>query len=318
MYARFPEQLQSHSENWLEPFTFSSIVPLLMVRFQLYRQNINIHATVQERGEAVERCLSVAYDTVRYLARIMRTPPSSPYRASLGHDHQTWQQMLDAIAHNLLCRHMWRCTLILSLRGDLGAASTCVRFLKAIGTARKLNVACGRNIAFFLHQIIGRVSAGMPQHELEADLEMLTYASGDLQGDLESLAWTGGRFSSREGEPASNLASFEEEGLPSSALLTEKEMNDWGGWEHVERQISRLSDEQQKRQYQYQRSPYQQPTSAQQYPTYHRPAHNETKRLQLGSANETPSPSTATSSGAAPPKSTPPAGASRISIANII
>jgi hypothetical protein len=321
MHNYFPEQLQSHSDSWLEPFIFSSIVPLLMVRFQLYRHNLNIYATPQERVEALERCHSVSFDTVRYLARTMRTPPSSPYRASLSNGPQTWQQMLDAIAHNLLCRHVWRCTLILCLRGDFRSALTCIQFSKAIGNARQLNIACGRYLAFFLDRLLDRVIAGVSQHELETDLELIAYASGDLQGNLESgFVWIGVQTGPTDGPgvggSTSTLRSLLDEDSPASALLTEKEAGDWGGWEYVEQQVARLMDEQ-TRQQQTQHASY--PPSLSQSPVYHRPAHNETKRVQLGPPDKASNSGSATGSGANPGRgSTPPTGASRISIANII
>ena len=49
-----PDQLQLNSDSWLEPFTFSSIVPLLMVQFQLYRHNLNAYATAYERHDALK------------------------------------------------------------------------------------------------------------------------------------------------------------------------------------------------------------------------------------------------------------------------
>jgi hypothetical protein len=321
MHNYFPESLQSHSDSWLEPFTFSSIVPLLMVRFQLYRHNLNVYATSQERAEALERCHSVSFDTVRYLLRTMRTPPSSPYRASLGHGPQTWQQMLDGVAHNLLCRHVWRCTLMLCLRGDFRSALTCVHFSKAIGNARKLNIACGRYLAFFLDRLTERVAAGMPQHELETDLEMVAYASGDLQGDLDAgFVWIGVQTPPQDalgaGGSSSNLRSLLDEESAATALLTEKEANDWGGWEYVEQQIARLIDEQSRRQHaQHRAHPLSQPHS----PIYHRSMHNETKRVQMAPPDGASTPRGATGSGANPSRdSTPPTGASRISIANII
>jgi hypothetical protein len=228
--------------------------------------------------------------------------------------------MLDAVVHNLLCRHVWRCTLILCLRGDFNSALTCIHFSKAIGSARKLNVACGRNLAFFLDQLVGRIQAGMPQQDMESDLELLAYASGDLQGDVDSgFVWNGVQTTAYEssatgaGAPSSTLPPFDDEATPASALLTDKEMNDWGGWERVERQVARLMDEQGRR-IQPQRSPY--PPPSQPQPLYHRSAHNDTKRVQMAPPGDTPSPSGV----AASPKtgSTPPAGASRISIANII
>ncbi|KIW04808.1 uncharacterized protein PV09_03993 [Verruconis gallopava] len=319
MHNYFPEQLQSHSDTWLEPFVFSSIVPLLMVRFQLYRHNLNIYATPQERAEALERCHSVAFDTVRYLMRTMRTPPSSPQRTALDHGSQSWKEMLNAVAHNLLCRHIWRCTLLLCFRGDFRSAQTCVHFSKAIGDARKLNIACGRNLAFFLDRLTERTAMGASQQEIEADLELMAYASGDLQGNAESgFVWSGVHATVPErvnvGGPSS-LRSLLEDETNVSALLTDKEAADWGGWEHVERQIVRLIDEQNRRQQAQQFRPL----NLTQSPVYQRAAHMDTMRSSGAPSERTPSPGSAAGPGANSTRgSTPPTGASRISIANII
>lgn len=197
---------------------------------------------------------------------------------------------------------------MLCLRGEFTAAMTCVCFHTAIGETRKLNIACGRYLAFFLDKLIERVQSGLAsQQEVEMDFEILAYASGDMQAELDNgFVWAGAQVS----QPASSGASpnfstpmgmqsqpFADEGLPASALLTEKERTDWGGWERVERQISILMDEQQRR---LRHKPP---------PLYHRPTHQGAKRVQLAPPENTPSPGAS---------STPSAGASRISIANII
>ena len=314
-----PDQLQLNSDSWLEPFTFSSIVPLLMVQFQLYRHNLNAYATAYERHEALDRCYTVARNTVKYLERTMRDPPSSAHRANLGHGPQSWREMLDAIAHNLLCRHIWRCTLILCFRGDFTNALTCVKFSSAIGDARKLNVACGRNLAFFLERLWERIARGVPPQEIETDLELLAYATGDLQGSPEGgFAWVGVQPGPQEPPSASSSSNLralldDETPPPPTALLTEKESNDWGGWSHVEQRVVSLMEGVNSRQYGFR------PPSQTHSPVYQRSAHNETKRVQLGRPDGTPSPGGGTTTGANSTRTnTPPTGASRISIANII
>jgi hypothetical protein len=189
---------------------------------------------------------------------------------------------------------------------------------KTIDDARKLNIACGRNLSFFLEKLVERLHNNtLTQHELEMDFELLAYASGDLQGDINNaFVWQGSELSYLPGaslspdDPTRSSQPFSDEGLPASALLTEKEIKDWGGWEHAEQQIGVLIEEQQK---QIQRQHIQPNPNHQQQPPppplYHRSAHNEQKRVQLA-----PPAAAANPSG----NSTPSAGASRISIANII
>jgi hypothetical protein len=302
----FPEEYQLSCETYLEPFALIALIPFQLARFQLYRHNLNAYCSPQERTDAIDRCHSVALETVRYISRCMQIPTSSSTHSSST--LKTWQEALNASANNLLCRHVWRCTLMLCLRGEFSAATTCIRFSTAIGETRKLNIACGRYLAFFLDKLIERVQSGLAsQQEVEMDFEILAYASGDMQGELDnSFVWAGAQIpqpSSSGGSPNLSTPSsmpsqpFADEGLPASALLTEKERMDWGGWERVERQISMLRDEQQRR------------LQHQPPPLYHRPTHNDTKKVQFAPPESTPSPGVS---------STPSAGASRISIANII
>jgi hypothetical protein len=317
----FPEQYQLESQSYLEPLALNALIPFQLARFQLYRHNLNAYCSPHERTDAINRCHMVALDTVQYILRSMQTPPSSPDDSSPT--GKTWQDLLNASAQNLLCRHVWRCTLILCLRGEFTAALTCIRFSAAIGETRKLNIACGRYLSFFLDKLIERVQSGLAsQQEVEMDFEILAYASGDMQGELENgFVWAGAQFpvpaSSAGISPFSNLTStastsqpFGDEGLPASALLTEREKTDWGGWERVERQVGILIDEHRSRgQRQSQPGSTRHQNLHRPPPLYHRPEHNETKRVQLGPPEGTPSPGAS---------STPSAGASRISIANII
>ena len=90
------------------------------------------------------------------------------------------------------CSHLWRCALVLCLRLEFAAATTIVQASASIGDLRKNNVACGRNLAFFLDKLIARLRSGATSESLEADEEMLAYASGDLQGcSEESWVWPG-------------------------------------------------------------------------------------------------------------------------------
>ncbi|KAF2423763.1 hypothetical protein EJ08DRAFT_700880 [Tothia fuscella] len=309
----YPDQYQYHSETYLEPFCLNGIVPLQLARFQLYRHNLNPQCSQQERSEALDRCLSVALDTIKYVSRSMRTP--SPSIDNSGYPKQSWRDLLLASITNTTCRHMWRCSLVLCFRGEYSAALTCLQVLRTIDDARKLNIACGRNLSFFLDKLLEKVHNSTPtRQELELDFELLAYVSGDLQGDLDNaFVWTGSEpsyplnISQSISGPTAADATFSDEGLPASALLTEKEMKDWGGWDCVERLIGMLIEEQQKQiQRQHLHGGHHQPQQPLQPLNYHRPAHNEMKRVHLAPLE--PAPST----------STPPAGASRISIANII
>ncbi|QDS77548.1 hypothetical protein FKW77_001136 [Venturia effusa] len=304
--SSFPEEYQLSCERYLEPFALCALIPFQLARFQLYRHNLNAYCSPQERTDALDRCHSVALETARYISRCMLNPPSTSPRSSSV--IQTWQEVVNAAANNTLCRHVWRCTLILCLRRDFTAAMACVRFHAAIGETRKLNIACGRYLAFFLEKLIERVQSGhAAQQEVEMDFEILAYASGDMQGDVDNgFVWAGAPMPQLASSSASpNLSTgsgsysnpFADEGLPASALLTDQERTDWGGWERVERQISVLAEG---------RPRQTQPPAP---PVYRKSPNRETQKVQLAPPASTPS------HGAS---STPSAGAARISIANII
>ncbi|KAK1030238.1 hypothetical protein LTR74_018993, partial [Friedmanniomyces endolithicus] len=93
-----------------------------------------------------------------------------------------WEAQLRSVIPAFFCAHLWRCTLVLCLRWDFAAALALVQASAAVGDAKKLNTACRRHLAFFLEKLMGRMRAGASKQSLEADEEMLAYASGDMQG----------------------------------------------------------------------------------------------------------------------------------------
>lgn len=176
----------------------------------------------------------------------------------------------------MLCMHIWRCTLFLLFGGHWEAALTCVRAHAAVGFAREVNVACGKNIAFFIEVLIEkkRSSAGkgrevQPQGYLgqrprfDMDEEVLAYLSADLQAGDEAWVWQGREVlgmrspvSSMGGGMVSPSPSLSREGgdremsgvgmsgLSGGLLvLTETEARDWGGWERVQYLIDVLARE---------------------------------------------------------------------------
>jgi hypothetical protein len=292
--SSYPEHLQIRAEGYLEPVLLHAVFPLQAARVLLYRHNLTTLCQPHERSEAMSRCLLAAHDTLKYIQRTMMTPAQSPDQRTFGGPPQeSFRDLIRGQADNFLCKHIWRVTLILCFKGDYNAALTCVQLSSTIGDIRKVNVACGRNLSLFLARLYERVKAGVATHLLEADEEMLAYASGDLQGDPENAwVWAGSESDFVNGAPANP-----DDLPPSSALLTEKELADWGGWERVKRLLHELIDEQQRQ-------------SRPQNP-YHQPLHNPTKRLQLSQPDTSPTSGAVSSPG-------PSAGAARISIANII
>jgi hypothetical protein len=148
--------------------------------------------------------------------------------------------------------------LFLLFGGHFDAALTCIRASALISTLRDVNVACGRNLAFFLGVLIEKRRAGSLagsagyRGERELDEELMAYVSGDLQGSTEnSWVWTGsetgmniiggGSGGLKIGASPTLLGGGREEG---TTVLTDVEARDWGGWERVEYLVNVLAREQ--------------------------------------------------------------------------
>jgi hypothetical protein len=155
----------------------------------------------------------------------------------------------------MTCTHLWRCTLFLLFGGHFDAALTCIRASANIATLRDVNVACGRNIAFFLDALIEKRRAGGLagsqgyRSERELDEELIAYVSGDLQASTEnSWVWQGSETGMNIGVAAGEklasptlMGGGREEG---TTVLTDAEAKDWGGWEKVVYLVGVLSREQ--------------------------------------------------------------------------
>jgi hypothetical protein len=118
-----------------------------------------------------------------------------------------------------------------------------------------VNVACGRNLAFFITTLIEKCRAGVhprtPRSNVH-DEELMAYVSGDLQASTEnSWIWQGsetGMALNQALGPASSLdlgpGRSNALGSNSSATaLSEAEMGDWGGWERVDFLVQMLMRE---------------------------------------------------------------------------
>jgi len=157
-------------------------------------------------------------------------------------------------ANAMTCTHIWRCTLFLLFGGHYDAALTCIRASASIATLRDVNVACGRNVAFFLGVLIEkkRNGGGMGREKGELDEELVAYVSGDLQGSTEnSWVWQGSetginleRERGTQGKGVSPTLLGGGRGEDGTTVLTDVEARDWGGWERVEYLVGVLAREQ--------------------------------------------------------------------------
>lgn len=188
--AAFPSHHQIQRTEHLEPCSVLPMIYLQNARFILHRHNLTILGAPEVRTAALESCGLIARDTAQLLSRCLTDLPSSPHQHSPT-PHTGGTRLITAVSTSL-CTHIWRCTLLLCLRGDFEAALTCARVSATFGDARPINAACGKYMAFFLDRLIQK-SHHEPRVNYDNDEELLAYASGDLQGSIEhSWIWQGG------------------------------------------------------------------------------------------------------------------------------
>jgi hypothetical protein len=327
----YPEALQPTHRDPLEPHWLQAVLPLQAARLLLYRHNLTTLCSPRERADALARCLAPAYDTLRYIRRCLGMAPDGGGGADGGDDEAPLPPALaESIrfqADNFVCKHVWRTTLMLCYRGDYRAAAACARYSEALGDVRKANIACGRNLGFFLERLRERERDGGAGAQGRLDIvdeELAAYASGDLQGDADNAwVWAGGEAAAGDesgsgsssgavpvpmpgvaGPPPEQPQQQQQQQEPKTALLTESELQDWGGWERVRQLLGELAAERERQ-------------GREAHP-YLAPAHNAGKRLHLAPRDDAPAGAGPSLAVGGAGTSTPPAGASRISIANII
>ena len=260
--ASLPEDFQIHSQSYLDPRLLTAVCSLQSMRFFLYRHNLTAACRRAERRDALDRCLSVAKDTAHYISRTISPPQNAGVSGYYSPAHMAnWAARLRTQAPTAFCTHLWRCTLVAIFRFDFAVALTLVQASAAAGDMRRVNGSCGRYLSFFLEKLMGRLRNGANQDSLEIDEEMMVYVSGDLQASAdEAWAWAGPETGVAQGsEGAAVINGHSSEHATSSQLhhalrdhpgndLTEQEMQEWGGWEHVQRTIQQLLQEHQQAQ----------------------------------------------------------------------
>ncbi|TVY20313.1 putative transcriptional regulatory protein [Lachnellula arida] len=243
--SSFPPACQLTATEPLDPRMLAPICHLMNARLVLHRHNLTTSCPPEVRGNAIEQCIRTSLDSTNLFARATASPASlHPANPPFG-----------PTANAMTCTHIWRCTLFLLFGGHFDAALTCIRASANVATLRDVNVACGRNVAFFLGALIekrragGRAGSRGYRGEQEMDEEILAYVSGDLQASTEnSWVWagseTGMNISANSGAvgPSPTLMSGGRE--DGTTILTDVEARDWGGWERVEYLVGVLAREQ--------------------------------------------------------------------------
>jgi ribosomal protein L37AE/L43A len=237
--ATFPPSFQADSRDSLDPRMLAPILYLMNARIILHRHNLSTSCAPDVRTAAVEQCVRVALATTRLLSRSLS--PSS--------------HLFGQIATTMISTHIWRCTQFLLFAGHYDAALACVRASATISSFRAVNVACGRNLAFFISTLIEKCRAGThpPKYRsIVHDEELMAYVSGDLQASTEnSWVWQGSETGMALNQALGSASSIDlgpgrsTTPCPSNSAtsLSEAEKGDWGGWERVEYLVQMLMRE---------------------------------------------------------------------------
>ncbi|RDW85835.1 hypothetical protein BP5796_04160 [Coleophoma crateriformis] len=242
--SAFPPSCQLSASEPLDSRLLAPVCHLMNVRLILHRHNLSMSCPMEARVTAIERCMRASLDSTHLISRALTSHNSNSSMPPFG-----------PTANAMTCTHIWRCTLFLLFGGHYEAALTCIRASAAIGSLRDVNVACGRNIAFFLGILIDKKRSGGRDREM--DEEIMAYVSGDLQASTEnSWIWHGSETGMNIGGNGPITPSLMGGGsLEGTAVLTDAEVRDWGGWEKVEYLVGVLAREREQPNYSLGRDP---------------------------------------------------------------
>lgn len=240
----FPSHLRTRT-GYLDPCSILPVVYLQNSRFILHRHNLTVFSAPEVRAAALDHCNLIARDTTQLLSRCMTNPPTSLHPHSPPrHSWASWKARIVSAASAFLCTHIWRCTLLLCLRGDFKSALICAEVSSTFGDARPVNVSCGRYLAFFLDRLLQKSQLGL-RVDLQNDEEMIAYVSADLQGNIEhSWVWHGKESSWNQPLQSPKGA----DSKPTEDSLTSELSGDskfgQAGWNHI-LEVLRIFDREQ-------------------------------------------------------------------------
>ncbi|KAL8715578.1 MAG: hypothetical protein Q9220_000914 [cf. Caloplaca sp. 1 TL-2023] len=220
----FPAHHQLNAVGSLDPHQIPPVIYLQNARLALYRHNLNNKNPFAARIKAVDDCTSVAKQTTRLLARCMSETYGLHGQPQGSLD--SWRGPLISAANAFLCTHVWRCCLFLCFRTEFEDALVCARASAAMGSARPVNVACGRYLEFFLQKLLGRLQASSPS--LDTDEEMMALISGDLQGSAES-SWVWKDDESR----SPGLFNTQISPVTSTPITAHDDESGWSNWDGI-------------------------------------------------------------------------------------
>lgn len=281
----FPAHHQLNAYGALDPHEMPPLIYLQNARLMLHRHNLGVKNKPSARLHSTEECTRIAKQSTRLLARCMHNGSGATVQSQVGHER--WRSSLVSAASAFLCTHIWRCSLFLCLGREYNDALVCAQASATIGSARPINVACGRYLEFFLRRLLPKMQDEMLA--IETDEEMLALVSGDLQGDAEnSWIW-------KDVEGGSQVSESTRFSPVNRTPVTahEEDYNAWSNWDGILDTLTRLMQgKEQQQQYRQQeaRIPLKLPSQIQQQPAHlaspvslEAPKHHKVDRIGYGS-----------------------------------
>jgi len=233
--VQFPPHQQVKADDYLDMTPSTPIVYVQNLRLMLHRHNLSPASSPEIRAQALIGCVAAAEDTARLMARTLHPAPSTSGPSSPATSADT----LKFASSAFMCAHIWRAILILVCAGKYSSALSCAQVSAVIGGHRKINLACGRYIQCVLEFICARQKSYRNRIPFNEDEELLAYASGDLQSNLDQ-AWV---WQSSFRGPATFEAINKSTGPDA-----EDELERWNGWPEIVRTLERMAQEQQREQ----------------------------------------------------------------------
>lgn len=233
--AGFPSHHQIQAEDYLDMTPSTPIVYVQNLRLMLHRHNLSPASAPETRQKAIAQCVAAAQDTARLMLRTLHPSPSTPANGARPHEPVTSEDKLKFASSAFMCAHIWRSILVLVCAGDYTSAMHCAQASAAIGRHRKINVACGRYVQCVLDFIRSQRQGLRNKLPLHEDEELLAYASGDLQSNLDQ-AWV---WQSSFQGPASFGAT---NGTANGETVEDLER--WNGWSEIVKGLEKMAEEQ--------------------------------------------------------------------------
>ena len=272
--SEFPVHQHMRLHSYIDPIDLPPTIYLQNSRLVLHRHNLAPTCDRHTRIQALDQCAIAAKGTANILQRCMQDPPSG----TRAHG-EPWEKRMVSAVSAFLCTHIWRCTLFLCVRLDFESALICIRASATLGDSRRVNIACGQYLDFFLNQLVIKLKEGV---NFDTDEEIIAYASGDLQGSFESSwIWQERKGHIYMGKPLQSASTANTNGVPKQepeAGMAQHKGSRWGGWDRIIRLVAELASEQQQQKHEHHESG---PSEAAQSPV-----------IQLPPLGTSPSPST--------------------------